>query len=78
MVAESDHREWHLGDKHHKKDLLQRTEDVDGVTIRLLRSLSATDTWHFDKGYVGGVRSAEGFLWDKGDGLIAQFTAGLS
>ena len=76
--AESAHREWHLGDKHHKKDLLQRTEDVDGVTIRLLRSLSATDTWHFDKGYVGGVRSAEGFLWDKGEGLIAQFTAGLS
>lgn len=70
-------REWHLGDKHHKVDLLHRTEDVDGVTIRILRSLSATDTWHFDKGYVGTPRSAEGFLWDKSDGVIAQFQSFL-
>jgi hypothetical protein len=75
--AMSTHREWHLGDKHHKKDLLHRTEDVDGVTIRLLRSLSATDTWHFDKGYVGAPRAAEAFLWDKTDGLTAQFQAVL-
>lgn len=73
LWAKSQHREWHLGDKHHKKDLLHRTEDVDGVTIRLLRSLSATDAWHFDKGYVGNPRSAEGFLWDGHDGLVAQF-----
>jgi hypothetical protein len=75
--ARSKFREWHLGDKHHKKDLLHRTEDVDGVTIRLLRSLSATDVWHFDKGYVGAPRSAEAFLWDVSDGLVAQFQAGL-
>jgi len=73
--AKSIHREWHLGDKHHKQDLLNRTEDIDGVTIRLLRSLSATDTWHFDKGYIGAPRAAEGFLWDMVDGLIAPFTA---
>jgi hypothetical protein len=75
LWAASKHREWHLGDKHHKQDLLNRTEDVDGVTIRLLRSLSATDTWHFDKGYIGAPRAAEGFLWDKVDGLIAPFKA---
>lgn len=75
--ARSMYREWHLGDKHHKKDLLHRTEDVDGVTIRLLRSLSATDVWHFDKGYVGTPRTAEAFLWDKNDGLMAQFQAGI-
>lgn len=77
LWAGSVHREWHLGDKHHKKDLLNRTEDIDGVTIRLLRSLSATDTWHFDKGYIGAPRGAEGFLWDKSDGLVAQFQSVL-
>lgn len=71
--ATSVHREWHLGDKHHRKDLLYRTEDINGVTIRLLRSLSATDTWHFDKGYVGAPRGAEAFLWHPNDGLIAQY-----
>ena len=75
LWAASKHREWHLGDKHHKKDLQQRTEDVDGVTVRILRSLSATDTWHFDKGYIGTPRAAEAFLWDKSDGLVAQFPA---
>jgi hypothetical protein len=75
LWAKSLHREWHLGDKHHKKDLLHRTEDVDGVTIRLLRSLSATDTWHFDKGYIGSPRAAEAFLWDRSDGLAGQFPA---
>ena len=77
LWAASKHREFHLGDKHHKVDLLHRTEDVDGVTIRILRSLSATDTWHFDKGYVGSPRSAESFLWDKHDGVIAQFQSFL-
>jgi len=71
--AETIHREWHLGDKHHKKDLLYRTEDTNGVTIRYLRALSATDTWHFDKGYIGAPRGAEGFLWHPVEGLIAQY-----
>ena len=75
LWAASDFREWHLGDKHHKKDLLYRTEDKNGVTIRLLRSLSATDSWHFDKGYIGGVRAAEAFLWDRERGLVGQFNA---
>lgn len=75
--AASIHREFHLGDKHHKKDLLHRTEDIDGVTVRILRSLSGTDTWHFDKAYVGAPRSAEGFLWDKQDGIVAQFQSFL-
>lgn len=66
-------REWHLGDKHHRKDMLYGAEDLNGVTIRLLRSLSATDAWHFDKGFVGAPRGAEAFLWDAKDGLVAQY-----
>lgn len=75
--ARSKHREFHLGDKHHKKDLLPRTEDREGVTIRLLRSLSPADAWHFDKGFIGAPRSAEAFLWDGENGLVAQFQARL-
>ena len=75
MWAKSKFREWHLGDKHHKKDLLYRTEDNNGVTIRLLRSLSATDSWHFDKGFIGGIQAAEAFLWDRERGLVGQFNA---
>lgn len=73
LWAKTHHREWHLGDKHHKKDLLYGAEDLNGVTIRLLRSLSATDAWHFDKGFVGTPRGAEAFLWHPEDGLVAQY-----
>ena len=31
----------------------------------------------FDKAYVGAPRSAEGFLWDKQDGIVAQFQSFL-
>lgn len=73
LWAASLHREWHLGDKHHKSDMLMRTKDSNGVTVRILRSLSATDTWSFDKGYIGTPRSAEAFLWHPNDGLVAQY-----
>lgn len=75
LWAASKVREWHLGDKHHKKDMLYRTEDNNGVTIRILRSLSATDTWHFDNGFIGAPRAAEAFLWHPSEGLIAQYNA---
>lgn len=73
--AESTYREFHLGDKHHKQDLLFAAEEMDGVVIRTLRALTTTDGWHFDKGYVGALRAAESFLWHPDNGLIAQFTA---
>lgn len=75
LWAKTRFREWHLGDKHHKKSLRFETEEVGGVVVRYLRSLSATDTWHFDKGFVGNLRAAEGYLWHKDHGLVAQFNA---
>lgn len=75
LWAKSDHREWHLGDKHHKVDFHHTAEDVDGVTIRLLRSLSGRGAWEFDKGFVGTPRGSEGFLWDNDHGVIAQYVS---
>lgn len=68
-------REWHLGDKHHRVDLVQKTSEELGVTIRILRSLSPADAWHYNKGFVGALSAAESFLWSKEKGLVAQFTS---
>lgn len=65
--------EWHLGDKHHMKDLMFGAEDTKGMTFRILRSLSARDAWHFDHGFVGAPRGADAFLWHPEQGLIAQY-----
>ena len=77
LWGKSTYREWHTGDKHHKEDFIQKTRETggNGVVIRILRSLSTPDMWHYQKGYIGSLRASEAFLWDKENGLKAQFTA---
>ena len=76
LWAETSYREWHTGDKHHKEDWVHKThEGNNGVVVRILRSLTTPDAWHYNKGYVGVLRASEAFLWDKERGLKAQFTA---
>lgn len=78
LWAKSLYREWHLGDKHHKKDTLIRTDEMEnGVMIRIFRSLADPSVWEFDKGFDGSLRAAEGLLWHKERGLKAQFTAAV-
>ena len=75
MWANSRHREWHLGDKHHKVDMEIKTEELEnGVVIRILRSLATPSIWEFDKGLVGSLKAGEAFVWHKENGVIAQFT----
>jgi predicted phosphodiesterase len=68
--ALSTFREFHLGHEHRKKEIkFKSTEEYQGVIIRYFNSLSATDSWHHKRGYIGAKRSAEALLWDKEKGL---------
>lgn len=70
--------EWHLGHFHKKKQMqYKNTDDYKGVTIRLLRSLSSADAWHYTKGYIGSIKGAESFIWDKQFGMTANFMHNL-
>lgn len=75
LWAKAKFREWHLGDKHHKKEFEYKTDESTGVVVRILRALAVHDTWTFDKGYVGALKAAESFLWHPDNGLVAQFTS---
>lgn len=75
LWAQTKFREWHVGDKHHREDVVYKTVESDGVTVRVLRSLSPADAWHYDKGFIGALQASEAFLWDGERGLVAQFTA---
>ena len=74
MWSKTTNREFHLGDKHHKKDV-KAEEFPNGVVVRLLRSLAPPSVWEFDKGLVGSKKAVEGFLWHPENGVIGQFTA---
>lgn len=72
--AQSTCREWHLGHYHKKKETTHVTGDTFGpMHIRVLPSLSGTDSWHYRKGYVKGRRAAEGYLWNKKLGYAGHY-----
>lgn len=78
LWAETKYREWHLGHIHQKKEIKWvSTQEHKGTVIRYMRSLTGTDAWHNKKAFIGNVRAGEGFIWNKDNGLICQFTACL-
>jgi hypothetical protein len=61
-------REIHTGHLHSTK-----TEEFHGVRVRILPSLSPADSWHSENGFTGQQRVAEAYVFNKEEGLIAQF-----
>jgi len=58
------YREWHGAHLHSE----QVKEDF-GVIVRNLSSVTGTDQWHYESGYVGAVAKSQSFIWDKKLGL---------
>lgn len=65
MFGETKFREAHTGHNH-----VRRVDEQHGVIVRILSSLGPPDAWHAENGFVGNLRSAEGFIWNKNEGLI--------
>jgi hypothetical protein len=59
-------REAHTGDKHHRELL-----ELKGATVRILPSLRPPCAWTSDNHYVGSLRAAEAYVWNKSEGLVA-------
>jgi hypothetical protein len=73
--AETTCREWHIGHLHQRRQTVHLAgETVGPVMVRILPSLSASDAWHHTKGYVGGPRAAEAYLWSASGGYVGHFS----
>lgn len=71
--AESKTREWHLGHFHREKTIKYVSIDsAIGVKIRILPSLSGTDDWHYEKGYISNPE-AQALIYDKEEGFEALY-----
>lgn len=76
ILAGVQHCEIHIGHLHKRKEMKYTAGDTMGpVTVRILPSLSGTDRWHYGKGFVGGLRAAEAYLWSKNSGYVGHFSA---
>lgn len=66
MWGSSVWREMHLGHLH-----TEMTNTKNGIVFRRISSVTATDSWHSEKGFIGSVRQASAFVWSRNKGLQA-------
>ena len=66
-------REYHLGHLH-----TERAEEKNGITFRRISSITAPDAWHSENGFIGSVRRAQAFIWDKNKGLEAILNSNVN
>ncbi len=57
-------REYHIGHWHHES-----TKEEHGVIVRSLSTITGTDAYHFEHGFVGAIAKQQSFLWHKQKGL---------
>lgn len=70
LWAPDQYREVHHGHRHKKGEMSFSSASQHGsVMVRCIPSLAATDYWHFKKGYVGGSKTAQYFLYNAEYGL---------
>lgn len=65
LWAAAKHREVHCGHYHQDK-----VKEIMGCKVRKIPALCPPDNWHSKSGYVGNIRAAQGFVWNKKEGLI--------
>jgi len=71
MWGSTFYREWLLGHLHHRKQYTTDTaKDYRGVNVRYITSPSAPDAWHSERSFVGAIKGAEGFIYNKKEGII--------
>tara|TARA_R110000824_G_scaffold204230_1_gene388895 strand:+ start:5428 stop:6711 length:1284 start_codon:yes stop_codon:yes gene_type:complete len=68
--SDVDYVEVHRGHFHtNKAAKLAAIEELSGITVRNLSSMSATDYWHDSKGFIGNIKKAQAFLYHRYNGL---------
>lgn len=70
----SKYREIILGDKHHNSEKLFYTQnEVSGIRMRILPSLSGTDRWHNDNLFTGSIQSGVAIVYGEFKGKIGEY-----
>lgn len=78
LWAASQYREWIGGHWHQSKQTqFNPVATHDGVRYRSTLSMSGRDSWHYRKGYVGGKRAAEAFLYCGKTGDVHSFEVSM-
>lgn len=66
LWGQADYHEMHAAHLHSE----QMIQEINGVIVRRISSPAAADTFHTEHGYLGAVRKAQTFIYDKTRGLV--------
>lgn len=71
--------EVHHGHFHKSKrqEKILWSDEIKGVNIRCLRSISGTDAWHYLMKYINNVKGAESFIYSSEAGLVGNFYSNI-
>ena len=72
MWGKSVWREMHMGHLHTESSVTK-----NGIVFRRISAITATDAWHAEKGFIGSVRQAQAFVWDRERGLQAILNSNI-
>ena len=73
--AETTHREFHVGHLHQMRETqFHAGVEFGPVRVRILPSLTATDAWHSQSGYVGTQKASEAYVWSFNSGYVGHFS----
>lgn len=67
LWAQSKYREIHTAHLHSEHAI----EELNGVVVRRISSPTFLDSWHINNGFVGSIRKAQTFIYDKEYGLTS-------
>jgi len=68
------HIEVHRGHLHSlKTNVMGQVEELNGIAVRHLGSMSPTDQWHDDSGYLSKNKRAHAFVWHKINGMQCEY-----
>jgi len=71
--------EIHMGHKHKSKEMkFISSDEFGGIRVRTLPSISGTDRWHYDQGYIKNRRVSEVYLYNKTDGYAGHLSTGIN
>lgn len=75
--AETSTHEWLMGHTHRKRGYVAKdSEETMGVRMRVIPSLSGTDSWHHGQAYVGCHRAAEAYVYGREAGYMGHWSVG--
>jgi hypothetical protein len=74
--AECPFKAFRVGHFHKKRERVYNRGDTHGgVEVQVVPSLSGTDAFHFDHGYVGAIKASMGFVIDPDRGIRNTITS---